>query len=591
MQLSEILETRNLHPLFQPILDIRSGELVGYEGLIRGPANSPFHAPLALFSAVKPHGLSLELEMLCRKIILEKFAALGLPGKVFLNVSPEALAQPNFKIGETLKFIAETGITPERVIIELTENQPIYDFDDMRAALLHYRRMGFSIAMDDLGAGFSSLRLWSELRPDYVKIDMHFIQGVNTDPLKLQFLKSIQSIAESSNTLVIAEGIETPEELMAIRDIGIAFGQGYFIARPAQNPPLAPPAEVGKIISRAEIFMHSGSFAAAGREVTAEALMTWIEPVGPDTENEEVFARFNDAPELHSLPVVKNGVPVGLINRYSFIDCFAQPYRRELLGKKPCNQTMQPQPLIVDRGLSIQELSDFLVESENRHFTDGFIVTDGGRYAGLATAKSLLREITRMQIEAARYANPLTMLPGNVPVNEQIERLLRSRLRFVICYCDLDNFKPFNDIHGYRKGDEMIQLTARTLKQACYPALDFVGHIGGDDFILLMQSSDWSQRCEQALQSFSNASLMLFGHNQRHLGGYESEDRQGRLMFHPFPTLSIGAVQILPGDFSSHHEVSAAAAEAKKMAKRSTGNSLFVEKRSNRPPVPAARTA
>ena len=111
------------------------------------------------------------------------------------------------------------------------------------------------------------------------------------------------------------------------------------------------------------------------------------------------------------------------------------------------------------------------------------------------------------------------------------------------------------------------------------PALDFIGHIGGDDFILLMQSNDWTQRCEQVLQAFANSTQMFFG-KASHAGGYESEDRQGRLMFHPFPTLSIGAVAIQPGDFSSHYEVSAAAAEAKKMAKRRPGNSLFSEKRS-----------
>ena len=106
------------------------------------------------------------------------------------------------------------------MIIEITENQPTFDFEGMRDALLHYRGMGFKIAIDDLGEGFSSLRLWSELRPEFIKIDMHFVQGVDTDPIKLQFLKSIQHIADSCGTHVIAEGVETEAELRVVKISG-----------------------------------------------------------------------------------------------------------------------------------------------------------------------------------------------------------------------------------------------------------------------------------------------------------------------------------------------------------------------------------
>ncbi|MDP1636165.1 MAG: EAL domain-containing protein [Gallionellaceae bacterium] len=149
---------------------------------MRGSADSPLYSPANLFGAAKQQGLELETEMLSRQIVLESFAAQRLPGKLFLNVSPETLTHPSFQNGQTLAYLEKLGIDPERVIIEITENQPTYDFEAMRNALLHYRSMGFQIAIDDLGEGFSSLRLWSELRPEYVKIDMHFVQGANADP-------------------------------------------------------------------------------------------------------------------------------------------------------------------------------------------------------------------------------------------------------------------------------------------------------------------------------------------------------------------------------------------------------------------------
>jgi len=190
-----------------------------------------------------------------------------------------------------------------------------------------------------------------------------------------------------------------------------------------------------------------------------------------------------------------------------------------------------------------------------------------------------------MQLEAARHANPLTLLPGNVPINERIGQLLESEAPFHVCYCDLDNFKPFNDACGYYRGDEMIRLTGRILREACDPALDFVGHVGGDDFILLMQSADWEQRCSRALEAFAAASAALADDAHRSDGGYAGVDRAGQAAFHPLPTLSVGAYGVAPGVFGSPAEVADAAAEAKQKAKRMPGNSLFVQGRD----APAAR--
>ncbi|MCX7192469.1 MAG: GGDEF domain-containing protein [Proteobacteria bacterium] len=577
--LQEIIAHRKLSALFQPIIDLKSGEFLGFEGLIRGPADSTLHSPVNLFGAAQQQNLSLEVEMLSRQIVLETFARLKLPGNLFLNISPETMAHPSFKNGQTLEFMQKLGIDPARVVMEITENQPTYDFEEMRAALLHYRQMGFRTAIDDLGEGFSSLRLWSELRPEYIKIDMHFVQGVDHDPIKLQFLKSIQQIAESCGTRVIAEGIETEGELRVVKDIGIALGQGYFIARPSPTPPLLASKETSHIINSNNISIFPASASSHRSQMTARKLLSYVEPVQPETSNDQVFERFSGNPALHIIPVVKNGLPVGLINRYQFIDAFAKPFQRELIGKKSCYKLIQSEPLLVEKNMPIEELSHFLAEADTRHFADGFIITENGRYIGVASGQDLLRELTKMQLESARYANPLSLLPGNVPINEHIERLLQANTSFIACYCDLDHFKPFNDAYSYRKGDEMIQLTARLLGWACDHNQDFIGHIGGDDFILLMQSRDWKTRCEQALRSFEQAASLLF--KEEHLidGGYSSEGRDGQIHFHPLTSLSIGAISVSPGQFMSHHEVSAAMSCAKKMAKKIPGNSLFIEQR------------
>lgn len=576
--LQDIVARRQLSALFQPIIDMRSGAIVAYEGLIRGPSDSPLHAPLNLFKAARAHQLTVEVEHLCRRVVLERFAELALPGKLFLNVSPDCLLQRDARHGQTLEALAEIGIHPDRIIIELTENQPTYDYDAMREAVLHYRNMGFQIAIDDLGEGFSSLRLWSELRPEYVKIDMHFIQGINADPVKLQFVRSIQQIADKSDTLVIAEGIETQTELLVLRDLGVAYAQGYHLGRPTAQPVQTAPAEVVKALARHGVAVYPQR-GAEKHGASIAKLLHRVATVPSSMLNNQVYELFMADPKLLIIPVVDDGVPLGLINRFEMIDHFARPYQRELYGKKSCRIFMDNKPLIADRDTSLQDLSFMMVQADAHHLFNGFIITERGRYLGMGTGHDLMREITQLQITAARYANPLTQLPGNVPINEHIERLLESGARFWVCYCDLDHFKPFNDVYGYRRGDDVIEMTGRILSEHSDADRDFVGHIGGDDFMILFQSEDWELRCQAILAEFELGAREFYSADDRARGGYVSEDRQGMKVFYSLMSLSLGAIKVEAGQFYSHHQIATAATDAKKQAKKIQGNSLFLDRR------------
>lgn len=577
-QLRDIVDGRSLTALFQPILDMGSATVIGYEGLIRGPSDSPLHSPVALFKLARDCNMVAEVEYLCRRVVLESFSRLNGKGKVFLNISPDVLLQQDWKTGQTLQYIQQLGLQPQQVIIEITENAPTTDYQLLREAVHHYRSMGFEIAIDDLGEGFSGLRLWSELRPNYVKIDMHFIQGINLDPLKLQFVRSIQEIANKSGARVIAEGIETEAELIAVRDLGIAFGQGYHIARPNLQPALSITPEINQVLIGSN---YGGAQRyLSNHRTTVEKLIKQIPPVEPDCPNDEVYEIFEKHPKLYSIPVVKNGLPVGIIGRDTTVDRFARPFHRELYGRKPCEIMMDTASLMVEKSTSLHDLSDLILQSEPHHLSTGFIITDEkGSYVGMGSGHDLLRLITQMQISAARYANPLTLLPGNVPINEHIDCLLQEELPFVACYFDLDHFKPFNDVYGYQKGDEIIQMSGRLLKEICDPDRDFLGHIGGDDFIILFQSADWERRCRTLLARFSEMVPAFYNEIDRARGGIETEDRQGKRSFQPLISFSIGSVLVDAVHFHSHHEVSSAAAIAKKQAKKIPGNSLFVERR------------
>lgn len=314
-------------------------------------------------------------------------------------------------------------------------------------------------------------------------------------------------------------------------------------------------------------------------QMTAASLLTYIEPAHPDVPWKQLFERFVANPRLGVIPVVKGGRPLGIINRNSLIDKFHKSVQSTPLGNEACGVFLSGEPLLVEKNLPVEELSNFLAGADSRHFAEGFIITENGRYLGVACGQDLLRVLTQMQAEAARYANPLTLLPGHVPTDQHITRLLQSGTSFVACGCNIDNFRPYNETYSYRKGDEMIQLAARILNWACDPKRDFIGHVGGDDFVMLMQSRDWKARCETALRSFEQAASLLFEEAHLLAGGYHCEARDGTTRFHALTTLSIGAVKVAPSQFHSRHGVSTAMLDAKRMAKRAVGNSLFIEQR------------
>ena len=572
-----------LHPVFQPILDFRAQAYLGFEALIRGPASSPLHRPDQLFAAARSAGLAGALEQACREASLRAFARLGLPGRLFLNVTPGCLLDDRLMNGATCHLLNDLGIAANRVVIELTENQQITDLPGMHEGLLHFRRRGFQIAIDDLGEGFANLRMWPEVRPEFVKIDKHFIHGIADDRMKYHFVRAMQDLAEICHASIVAEGIERCKDFVFARDLGIACAQGFFVARPATSPDRHLSPIVVEALAQKQLALSP----AGSRMATAMNLLRPVTPAPSHATNESVMARFEADGELDVLPVVRGDVPVGLINRHTLFERFARPFQRELFGRANCTQIMDHAPLVVDQQATAQELAMMLALAPKHHLFDGFIITGEGKYLGVGSSHDLMAMITEMQISAARYANPLTQLPGNVPINEHIDRMLAADKSFVVAYLDVDNFKPYNDTYGYRRGDDVIQFLGRLICQTVNQGIDFVGHIGGDDFFVAFQSADWEARCWEIVDRFGKAMQPMAVGDGSAGDGYMAENRKGELVFQAWPTLSVRAVRVHPGDCDSHREVAAAVAVAKKEAKKAgkrvprnaPGGSVFVERR------------
>lgn len=569
--LSSILTQSGLHSLFQPIICLSERRILGYEALTRGPSNSPLHSPIALFAVARQAGRLSELEIACRQSACRRFNEQQLPGKLFLNVSPESLLEAAHQPGRTLQLLQDLGIAPSQVVIELTEQTPIDDFHLLQTALHHYRAMGFSIALDDLGAGYSSLRLWSELRPDYVKIDRHFIDGIHQDALKREFVGSILQIAKASRAQVIAEGIELPEELAVLTEMGVDLVQGYLLGRPQEHPSRDARAMMPKHDSSAVALNDEGS--------DLSALLNDQPAVQRDTPTATVLEAFRRQANLNSLAVLdEQGQPCGIVHRHSLSDALLKPFATDLFARKPISRLMNDDFLAVEMSQSLQQVSRLITSRARQRIEEDFIITLNGGYLGLGRVIDVLKLITELKIQQARYANPLTLLPGNVPIQQCLTRLLQQARESIICYVDIDSFKPFNDIYGYGRGDEVLLCLAQCLNERIDPTRDFVGHIGGDDFLLVLGPDDWRKRLNQLLDDFQSQCRRFYRPEHLEAGCFVAPNRQGVRQEFELLSLSIGVVHLRPEACATldASQLAEMASQAKHHAKGVVGFSVYL---------------
>lgn len=569
--LSSILTQSGLHSLFQPIICLSERRILGYEALTRGPSNSPLHSPIALFAVARQAGRLSELEIACRQSACRRFNEQQLPGKLFLNVSPESLLEAAHQPGRTLQLLQDLGIAPSQVVIELTEQTPIDDFQLLQTALHHYRAMGFSIALDDLGAGYSSLRLWSELRPDYVKIDRHFIDGIHQDALKREFVGSILQIAKASRAQVIAEGIELPEELAVLTEMGVDLVQGYLLGRPQEHPSRDARALMPKHDSSAVALNDEGS--------DLSALLNDQPAVQRDTPTATVLEAFRRQANLNSLAVLdEQGQPCGIVHRHSLSDALLKPFATDLFARKPISRLMNDDFLAVEISQSLQQVSRLITSRARQRIEEDFIITLNGSYLGLGRVIDVLKLITELKIQQARYANPLTLLPGNVPIQQCLTRLLQQARESIICYVDIDSFKPFNDIYGYGRGDEVLLCLAQCLNERIDPTRDFVGHIGGDDFLLVLGPEDWRKRLNQLLDDFQSQCRRFYRPEHLEAGCFIAPNRQGVRQEFALLSLSIGVVHLRPEACAAldASQLAEMASQAKHHAKGVVGFSVYL---------------
>jgi len=231
--LQDVLLGNQITSVFQPIVDLQSGAIHGLEALSRGPAGTAQHSPIDLFEAAKACELTFELDQHCRRRALRTARDLPLPYRLFINVVPASMHDPDLQGASLIRLLESIGLSPERIVLEVSEHYAIENYPLFVEALQNFIQLGFSIAVDDIGKGSSGLEAIAHLNPRYLKFDMELVRDIDTAHVKREMARALKTFADRMDSQIVAEGIESEGELKACAELGLHYGQGYLLYRPA----------------------------------------------------------------------------------------------------------------------------------------------------------------------------------------------------------------------------------------------------------------------------------------------------------------------------------------------------------------------
>ena len=431
--------------------------------------------------------------------------------------------------------------------------------------MAYYRERGYKIAIDDFGAGYGGLKMLSVIEPDFVKIDRHFISNIDKAIVKFNLVDSIASACHRIGIKIIAEGIEQEEELKVVMNMGIDLLQGYYLCKPS-------PIING---DRSEIPILHGKKANCcstnGEQCFIGDIAQRIDPISPSAHLTAAFNRFIRNPELRSLPVVEDDRVIGMVHRNRFLEnniLGKYGYGMHLNATKCIADIMEQPSLMVEANTTLEDVAQRLQSRRFEFLYDDICITKTGKYYGIVAVHILLDAITERSLILAKNSNPLTGLPGNESIQREINKRLSQNMHFDVCYIDIDNFKPYNDHYGFEKGDMVIKTLAYIIEESVNPYdFSFVGHIGGDDFMVITPPQISIPVCEKIIARFEATLPTLHNTEDYNRGYYVSKNRKNEEEIFNLLSLSIGIVSTEVHKIKSFAQLASIATEVKKAAK------------------------
>ena len=585
--LLHLLDTNNLTSWFQPIFSRQNGVIHGYEALARvRDGVAPNFDISKLFAKAQAEGIIASLDMQCRENAFCRAAELGFLQKnayLFVNICPGTLIHPDHRGGVTDRLAEDCGIPKDRIILEITEQEAIKNYDLFQRSTEHYRKRGYKIAIDDFGVGYGGLKMLSIVQPDYVKIDRHFIDELDRFPFKYNLVDAMATVCHKLGITVIAEGIERQEELEIVSRFGIDLFQGYYLERP--GPGLSERCiEISGTVERSDVYDCTDSLLSS---CVIGGICHYVEPLSPADSVMAAFKRFHSDNNLQGIPVVAEKRVIGMLPRMRFQEQHMigpHGFGFALSQHRLLKDVLEPDFLLVEATTPVEEVVRLIKGRRGVSLYDDICVSKNGKYQGSVAIHNLLDAITQKSIQLAKGASPLTGLPGNEFIQRTVSTLIEQRVTFDVCYVDIDDFKPYNDYYGFEKGDMVIKGIAKLIVDMVQPSgqcdkFRFVGHIGGDDFIIISRPHSSFQLCRQIIDGLQRLLPEFHGEREFLNGCYSATDRQGQLRSFSLLSLSIGIVSTEDCAVSSYGELAFLASGVKRAAKQKKGSAIVSNRR------------
>ncbi len=570
---SNTIFNKNINTVFQPIISLRDGSVYGYEALSRGPKNTPMESPVALFQYAEAHGKLWELEFLCRTTALETVSKLESEINLFLNVNPNILDDIKFKRGFTKDYLNKYSVNSKKIVFEITEREAIKNISGFINTVQNYKNQDYKIAIDDAGAGYSGLNLISDINPHFIKLDMKLVRDVDKNITKQSLIKSMREFASLTNTYLIAEGIETENELIKLIDIGIHYGQGYFIQKPNANI-LPIKNEVFDIIKKANT-KKNHFFGERISDIYISNISRKFGTITPNILVSQVHDMLEKNGTIPGFCITEDGVVLGVITNKGLYKYISGLYGYTLFSNKPITRIMSKDFLSVDYKTTIDVVAKNAMNRDYDKIYDFITITKDNKYYGIVTVKDLLEKLIEIEVINAKHLNPLSELPGNILIEKQIEKCISEDGNYYILYFDLDNFKAYNDVYGFENGDRVLKRVANILKEIT-PKDNFVGHIGGDDFIVILSSCCPEELSLMVIDKFDKSLSDFYNQSDMDKGFIITKNRHG--IEESYPLLSISIAGVESYKYKSIYDLTESIGEIKKRCKEMAGSNYILAK-------------
>ncbi|MFC7342665.1 GGDEF domain-containing protein [Saccharopolyspora griseoalba] len=533
---------------FQPLINIKTGAIVAVEALAR-PASA--HVQDLFREAAKRRRLTeLDVELAARALRATAEHESLLP--LHLNIFGGTVVHDRERLDRLRETLHEVGRREQEITLEIGTPFARLDTDQLLEGIEKIRSDGFQIALDGVGQGDVPLTLIADTGPAMVKLDRAIVQGLPDEPSRMAVVESVRHLCEATDSQLVAEGVENDRQLTALRRNGVRLVQGNLLAPANRRPPQAITVP-GVAAEVTDPQAPSINTVASGPRVTE--FLSPATVLSTDATADKVRGVLADHPEVSGVVLVdEHNRPQWTIDRNRFLLAVTGPYGHALHAKRPASR-LADEPRVVNTATTAMEALALVTRSDQyRMYDDAIVVDEAGRCLGAVRAGDLIRGMADMKVEEAAALNPLTRLPGSDAIARDVARRTASGEIFAVSWLDIDGFKTVNDTAGFSAGDDLIRAIGRSLTDAAASLSSVqVGHVGGDDFLLVADLDDLVTLAETILAP------------DRSAGGVDI-------------SLSLATLVCTTATVADYDEASRKLAPLKKFAKSLTGSSWVMSR-------------